>query len=110
MSAIALTDFNSVQGFPEFEKECRKSGVKPIYGAQIIHGSFKDSYPCVSTILVRNQRGLKNLYRIISELKNDGICVNVPISVLEKYHEGLLYGSAGHEGSVFLAHYQGNPD
>ena len=110
MSAIALTDTNSVQGFPEFEKECRKAGVKPIYGVQIIHGSFKDSYPCVSTILVRNQRGLKNLYRIISELKNDGICVNVPISVLEKYHEGLLYGSAGHEGSVFLAHYQGNPD
>lgn len=65
---------------------------------------------CVSTILVRNQKGLKNLYRIISELKNDGICVNVPISVLEKYHEGLLYGSACHEGSVFLAHYQGNPD
>lgn len=105
MTAIALTDFNSVQGFPEFEKECRKSGVKPIYGAQIIHDSFKGYYPYVSTILVRNQKGLKNLYRIISELKNDGICVNVPISVLKKYHEGLLYGSAGHEGSVFLAQY-----
>lgn len=110
MSAIALTDTNSVQGFPEFEKECRKAGVKPIYGVQIIHGSFKGSYPCVSTILVRNQKGLKNLYRIISELENDCTFVDVPISVLEKYHEGLLYGSAGHEGSVFLAHYQGNLD
>ncbi len=104
MLAIALTDLNCVQGFPNFERECRNAYIKPIYGAKIIHGSFKDRYPCVSTVLVKNQVGLKNLYKIISELKNDGACVSVPISVLEKYHEGLLYGSCGHEGSVFQAY------
>ena len=101
MPAVALTDTNTVAGFPEFERECRKARIKPIYGAKIIHGSFKGRYPCVSTVLVKNQTGLENLYKIISALEDDGVCVNVPISVLEQYREGLLYGSAGHEGPLF---------
>ena len=93
MPSIALTDLNSVQGFPEFERECKKAGIKPIYGAQIIHGTYQQEYPFTSTVLVKNQTGLKNLYRIISELKDDGICKNVPIQIMEQYHEGLLFGA-----------------
>ncbi|MBO4733764.1 MAG: PHP domain-containing protein, partial [Clostridia bacterium] len=93
MPAIALTDLNCVQGFPEFERVCKKAGIKPIYGAQVIHGDYKGDYPCFTTVLVKNQTGLKNLYHIISELKDDGVCENVPISVMEKYREGLLYGA-----------------
>lgn len=33
--AIALTDHNTVQAFPEFESAARKNGVKPIYGAEL---------------------------------------------------------------------------
>lgn len=101
MPAVALTDQNCAQGFLNLEKECQESGVKPIFGAEIVHGDYNNGYPFVSTVLVKNQKGLKNLYRIISELKNDGVCFNVPISVLEKYHEGLLYGSCGHEGAIY---------
>lgn len=93
MPTIALTDLNTVQGFPEFERECKKAGIKPIYGAEIMHGNYSEEYPFTTTLLVKNQAGLKNLYRIISELKDDGICKNVPISVMEKYHKGLLYGA-----------------
>ena len=100
MPAIALTDLNCVQGFPEFERECKKAGIKPIYGAQIIHSDYKGGYPLFTTVLVKNQVGLKNLYHIISELKDDGICKNVPISVLEKYREGLLFGA--HDYDYFV--------
>ena len=93
MPTIALTDLNCVQGFPEFERECKKAGIKPIYGAQIIHGTHQEEYPFTSTVLVKNQTGLKNLYRIISELKDDGICKNVTIQIMEQYHEGLLFGA-----------------
>lgn len=103
MPAVALTDTNTVTGFPEFERECKRAGIKPIYGAKIIHSSFRESYPFVSTVLLKNQTGLTNLYKIISELRDDDVCINVPISVLQKKHEGLLFGSAGHEGPVFAA-------
>ncbi len=33
--AIALTDHDTVQAFPEFEKASKKHGIKPIYGAEI---------------------------------------------------------------------------
>ena len=98
--AIALTDLNCVQGFPEFERECKKAGIKPIYGAQVIHGDYKGGYPCFTTVLVKNQTGLKNLYHIISELKDDGVCENVPISIMEKYREGLLFGA--HDFGSFI--------
>jgi len=101
MPALALTDLNCVQGFPKFSEYCDIAVIKPIFGAQIIHSDFNSGYPFISTILVKNQTGLKNLYRIISTLKNDGVCNNVPIEVLEENHEGLLYGSAGHDGPIF---------
>lgn len=100
MPAIALTDLNCVQGFPEFERECKKAGIKPIYGAQVIHSDYKGGYPLFTTVLVKNQKGLKNLYHIISVLKDDGACKNVPISVLEKYREGLLFGA--HDFDYFV--------
>ncbi len=33
--AIALTDHNNVQAFPEFEKAAKKAGIKPIYGSEL---------------------------------------------------------------------------
>jgi len=33
--AIALTDHNTVQAFPEFEKATKKAGIKPIYGSEL---------------------------------------------------------------------------
>lgn len=101
MPALALTDLNCVQGFSKFSEYCDRAVIKPIFGAQIIHGDSDSGYPFISTVLVKNQTGLKNLYKIISALKDDGVCKNVPIEVLEEYHEGLLYGSAGHGGGLY---------
>ena len=56
-----------------------------------------------ATVYAKDKVGLKNLYQLISESRMNYFNseAKTPISVLEKYREGLLVGSGSDEGILF---------
>ncbi len=94
---IAITDYNGVEIFPKIEKYLKDNNIndiKVIYG--VVVKLLVNEWITPITIIVRNQKGLSNLYKIITNIKT----INK-----YKYHEevitkeelvdlsdGLLYG------------------
>ena len=98
--AVALTDYNSVNGLLAFSKAAEKhkiKGFKPIYGVQIYAvDTARASVPRIITLLARNQSGLRNLYKIISlgymkEL-SERIWPCVSYEDVHQNHDGILVG------------------
>lgn len=84
-SAVAVTDLNSAQMFPSIYYAAREKGIahKLIYGSEV--KCRCEDRELLLTLLVKNQSGCKNLYRIISQ--------EVPkLDFVKAYREGLLVG------------------
>ena len=97
--AAAVTDSNCLHAYPEFEKASEIYGFKPIYGCEINITEKNKVYS--TTIIVRNRKGLKNLYKIITDAHLNAVS-RVPITTFEKlssFREGLLI-SAGSLKSI----------
>ena len=64
ITAIAITDTNSVRAFPHAEFAAKKFGVKPIYGCELLMTDGEDPFHILA--YVQTQKGLKNLYHLLS--------------------------------------------
>ena len=115
LEAVAVTDTDAARAFPDFCRYLNGNGVKVIYGMEAHYVNDVDggaeSLEGKSfrlTMLVKDRTGLKNLYQMLSKAcLRDGNRPIIRKSEIIEHRGGLLLGSGGPDGELFLAAYQG---
>ena len=117
MKSIAITDHGVVQAFPEAKHAVDDLGldIKVIYGVEAYfvpddeipegEDGWKKVKPYHAIILTKTQKGLRNLYELISvsHIQYYHKRPRILQSVFEKYREGLILGSACEQGELYRA-------
>ncbi len=110
MESLAITDHGVMFGVIDFYKECLKQGIKPVIGCEAYTAARtmadkdvdKDKYQGHLVLLAKNNRGYKNLMKIVSQgfLKGFYYKPRIDKSVLRQHSEGIIALSACLAGDV----------
>ena len=118
--AVAITDHGVVQAFPDAYEAGKKNNIKVIYGMEcyfindnplLKKKNIKTMPSYHAVILVKDQMGLKNLYKIVSESHLEYFYKKprVPRSLFLNYRQGLMIGTACEAGELYTALIEGKP-
>jgi len=110
MDSVAITDHGNIYGAVEFYKKATERGIKPIIGCEVYQALEKmtDKRPNVDdkryhlVLLVKNEKGYKNLVKLITKSHLEGFYYKPRIDeeLLAKYSEGLIGLSACLAGKI----------
>lgn len=105
MDALALTDHGNMFGAKEFHVACKKAGIKPIIGCEaylVDDMLLKDKSNFHVILLAKNEKGYRNLLKLISLANTQGMYYKPRIDKpsLQKHSEGLIVSSACLGGEV----------
>ncbi len=111
MDSLALTDHGALYGAVEFYTKAKEKGIKPIIGCEMYvapnglaskNPTAEDRKRYHLILLVKNERGYKNLLKLVSISHLEGFYYKPRIDkeVLKKYSEGLIGMSACIEGEI----------
>ena len=94
IAALAITDINSVQAFPDAAYYGKDRDIKLIYGMTVTAYHFGDTTPCV--LIARNEAGKHNLFRIVTEAYKKDNAGNPVIEwdYLQSHKEGVYIGAS----------------
>jgi len=110
MDAVALTDHGVLYGAVEFYQKAKKKGIKPIIGSELYMAldRMNQKRPNIDdkryhlALLVKNEKGYKNLVKLITKAHLEGFYYKPRIDdeLLEKHSEGLIALSACIQGKI----------
>lgn len=110
MTSIAITDYENVQAFSEVQflqnnlDRFNYDKVKVIYGLEA-NLKVNDDFIYKAIILAKNQKGLKNLYKLVSYsyLKSYDKQPIIPYDVYQQHSDGLIIGACFNGGELYQA-------
>jgi len=119
MDSLALTDHGVLYGAVEFFIKAKERGIKPIIGCEMYlapnglsskNPTAEDRKRYHLTLLVKNEKGYRNLMKLISIAHLEGFYYKPRIDkeALRKYSDGLIGMSACIEGEVPATIVSGN--
>ena len=107
MPAVAITDHGNMFASCKFFDECKKQGVKPIFGCEfyvcddltVKQGKTKLNH---LVLLVKNEQGYKSISKLNAIAYRDGFYYKprIDLKTLEEYSEGLVCLSACVAGDI----------
>ncbi|MEN9671351.1 MAG: hypothetical protein RL018_1628, partial [Pseudomonadota bacterium] len=111
--ALAITDLNNLFGTVKFYKSARKSGIKPLIGAEIFLEGFSQDVSNLSRmlLLVQNNQGYLNLSELLTKawtqnvVKAQAVC---KLAWLQELNAGLIVLSGAQSGVIGQTLLQGD--
>ncbi|MBL6664853.1 MAG: DNA polymerase III subunit alpha, partial [Rickettsiales bacterium] len=110
--AIGICDSGNLFAALEFSSACKKNGIQPIIGCEILLDLNDRDKKNLSNLdiennltklplIAKNEQGYKNLMYIVSQgylMRESGLPIHAKLDFLEKYTNGLICLSGGSEG------------